>query len=129
MVLPLWKSLYSLNLMLPKEERRAMLLRLFNDDTPLVNTTKRREVAKAARSESATPALEAAANGDGDDIGDIDEVDNEDGGVLLETTGKEEEEAIKQENLSLRQEVDEAMKARQSFVTTNGEDDVMNTTV
>jgi multisite-specific tRNA:(cytosine-C5)-methyltransferase len=40
MVFPLWKSIHSLNLMLPKEERKAMLLRLFNDDTPLVNPSK-----------------------------------------------------------------------------------------
>jgi multisite-specific tRNA:(cytosine-C5)-methyltransferase len=40
MVLPLWKSHQSLNLMLPKEERKALLLRLFNDDTPLVNNSK-----------------------------------------------------------------------------------------
>ncbi|KIX03484.1 uncharacterized protein Z518_07037 [Rhinocladiella mackenziei CBS 650.93] len=40
MVFPLWKSIQSLNLMLPKEERKAMLLRLFNDDTPLVNLSK-----------------------------------------------------------------------------------------
>jgi len=40
MVFPLWKSLQSVNLMLPKEERKAMLLRLFNDDTPLVNLSK-----------------------------------------------------------------------------------------
>lgn len=40
MVFPLWKSIQSLNLMLPKEERKAMLLRLFNDDTPLVNTSQ-----------------------------------------------------------------------------------------
>ncbi len=40
MVFPLWKSIQSLNLMLPKEERKAMLLRLFNDDTPLVNNSK-----------------------------------------------------------------------------------------
>jgi multisite-specific tRNA:(cytosine-C5)-methyltransferase len=39
MVLPLWRSAHSLNLMLPKEERRAMLLRIFNDSTPLINTT------------------------------------------------------------------------------------------
>ena len=39
MVFPLWKSLHSLNLMLPKEERKALLLRLFNDETPLVNMT------------------------------------------------------------------------------------------
>ena len=33
--------MHSLNLMLPKEERRALLLRLFNDDTPLVNISQR----------------------------------------------------------------------------------------
>ena len=37
MVFPLWKSVQSLNLMLPKEDRKAMLLRLFNDDRPLIN--------------------------------------------------------------------------------------------
>lgn len=42
MVFPLWKSLHSLNLMLPKEDRKAILLRLFNDDTPLVNLTQKR---------------------------------------------------------------------------------------
>ncbi|OAP56493.1 hypothetical protein AYL99_09672 [Fonsecaea erecta] len=40
MVLPLWHSRQSLNLMLPKEERMAMKLRLFNDDSPLVNESK-----------------------------------------------------------------------------------------
>ncbi|KAG6005584.1 hypothetical protein E4U21_007843 [Claviceps maximensis] len=39
MALPLWKSIHSLNLMLPKEDRAAMLLRIFNDTTPLVNNT------------------------------------------------------------------------------------------
>lgn len=37
--LPLWKSIHSLNLMLPKEDRAAMLLRIFNDTTPLINNT------------------------------------------------------------------------------------------
>ena len=37
MVLPLWRSMHSLNLMLAKEDRTAMLLRIFNDTTPLVN--------------------------------------------------------------------------------------------
>jgi multisite-specific tRNA:(cytosine-C5)-methyltransferase len=41
MIFPLWKSLHSLNLMLPKEDRKALLLRLFNDDTPLVNLAQR----------------------------------------------------------------------------------------
>ncbi|KAI5285688.1 hypothetical protein KEM54_000369 [Ascosphaera aggregata] len=52
MVLPLWRSRHSLNLMLPKEERRAMLLRLFDDDTPLVNTTQKRDEAAAESTES-----------------------------------------------------------------------------
>lgn len=39
-VLPLWRSLHSLNLMLAKEDRTAMLLRIFNDTTPLVNNQK-----------------------------------------------------------------------------------------
>jgi multisite-specific tRNA:(cytosine-C5)-methyltransferase len=50
MVFPLWKSLHSLNLMLPKEDRRALLLRLFNDDTPLVNLSHKqtqRQISKA----------------------------------------------------------------------------------
>lgn len=42
MVLPLWRSLHSLNLMLPKEDRRAMLLRLYNDDSPLLGSSKDR---------------------------------------------------------------------------------------
>ena len=37
MVIPLWRSLHSLNLMLAKEDRTALLLRLFNDTTPLIN--------------------------------------------------------------------------------------------
>lgn len=35
--LPLWRSVASLNLMLPKEDRRAMLLRIFNEDAELIN--------------------------------------------------------------------------------------------
>jgi multisite-specific tRNA:(cytosine-C5)-methyltransferase len=51
MVFPLWKSVHSLNLMLPKEDRRALLLRLFNDETPLVNLSSKSSksvVSKAA---------------------------------------------------------------------------------
>ena len=49
MVFPLWKSLQSLNLMLPKEERKALLLRLFNDETPLVNLTQKQKNATFAK--------------------------------------------------------------------------------
>lgn len=41
-VLPLWRSLHSLNLMLPKEDRKAMLLRLFGEIIPLQDTSKDR---------------------------------------------------------------------------------------
>jgi hypothetical protein len=49
MVFPLWKSLHSVNLMLPKEDRKALLLRLFNDDTPLVNLTQKQKNATFAK--------------------------------------------------------------------------------
>lgn len=43
MVLPLWRSAASLNLMLAKEDRTAMLLRIFNDTTPLINNSTRKQ--------------------------------------------------------------------------------------
>jgi multisite-specific tRNA:(cytosine-C5)-methyltransferase len=39
LTLPLWRSMHSVNLMLPKEDRRAMLLRIYNEDVELVNHT------------------------------------------------------------------------------------------
>jgi multisite-specific tRNA:(cytosine-C5)-methyltransferase len=52
MVLPLWRSAASLNLMLAKEDRTAMLLRIFNDTTPLINnSTKKQEVEEAEKME------------------------------------------------------------------------------
>jgi multisite-specific tRNA:(cytosine-C5)-methyltransferase len=56
MALPLWKSIHSLNLMLPKEDRSAMLLRLFNDTSPLVNITLKKQQQQkddAAKAETA----------------------------------------------------------------------------
>ncbi|PHH65877.1 hypothetical protein CDD81_1246 [Ophiocordyceps australis] len=47
MALPLWKSIHSLNLMLPKEDRAAMLLRVYNDTTPLVNTSLQKKQQQA----------------------------------------------------------------------------------
>ncbi|KAK5998622.1 Multisite-specific tRNA:(cytosine-C(5))-methyltransferase [Cladobotryum mycophilum] len=45
MALPLWKSIHSLNLMLPKEDRSAMLLRIFNDTSPLINISLKNQKA------------------------------------------------------------------------------------
>ncbi|EAQ88234.1 hypothetical protein CHGG_04853 [Chaetomium globosum CBS 148.51] len=59
MALPLWKSFQSLNLMLPKEDRSAMLLRIYNDTTPLINMGIQKKPAEGA-------AAEAKEAGDGD---------------------------------------------------------------
>lgn len=67
-VMPLWKSVHSLNLMLPKEDRAAMLLRLFNDTTPLVNNglqmQKDKEEQKRKKLEEEAAAAAAAENGE-----------------------------------------------------------------
>lgn len=62
MALPLWKSIHSLNLMLPKEDRSAMLLRIFNDVSPLINIALKKQQADApakAEEEEAAPKEEA----------------------------------------------------------------------
>ncbi|KAL4778554.1 S-adenosyl-L-methionine-dependent methyltransferase [Aspergillus varians] len=105
MVLPLWRSLHSINLMLPKEDRRALLLRIFNDSTPVVNTTLKRTQAEAqVSSEAPTPteAVEAIAT---------------------------EEEAIKEENAVLGQDEQEQMDTRETYTQANEEEDRFNTTV
>lgn len=56
-VLPLWRSLHSLNLMLAKEDRSAMLLRLFNDTTPLVNNQGGSKKASVVKEEEEEKAL------------------------------------------------------------------------
>lgn len=61
MALPLWKSIHSLNLMLPKEDRSAMLLRLFNDTSPLINISLKQQKQNQAAAES----TEAGATGEG----------------------------------------------------------------
>ena len=82
MVLPLWRSLHSLNLMLPKEDRRAMLLRLFNEDTPLMDHSKDRfhKDAKAQTNASIK-----------DEPNDINHEEQVDADIKDEIAGKEEE--------------------------------------
>lgn len=65
MVLPLWKSFHSLNLMLPKEDRSAMLLRIYNDTTPLVNSILKRDQKAAAENKTeAENGAEAVTEGE-----------------------------------------------------------------
>lgn len=60
MALPLWKSFHSLNLMLPKEDRAAMLLRVYNDTTPLVNTMLKDQKKKAEEDAAKTAGAQAS---------------------------------------------------------------------
>jgi len=89
MVLPLWKSYHSLNLMLPKEDRAAMMVRLFNDTSPVINRTLKEsaklEAANAAKTATGTAAdpigvddNAAGAGGDADaGAGDVEMNDGE----------------------------------------------------
>ena len=107
MVLPLWRSLHSLNLMLPKEERRAMLLRLFNDDTPLVNSTLKR-------------------NGAGDiSTPDTSVVDT----PTLESAVEAEDVAMMNENVQLGEDEQEQVETRETWTKAGDEEDRFNTTV
>ena len=63
MVLPLWKSFHSLNLMLPKEDRAATLLRIFNDTNPVINKSLK-ESAAAQQKEKEPETAEGDAGGD-----------------------------------------------------------------
>ncbi|KAL2200373.1 hypothetical protein P885DRAFT_28724 [Corynascus similis CBS 632.67] len=67
MALPLWKSFQSLNLMLPKEDRSAMLLRIYNDTTPLINMGIQKDGNKGQqekKAEGAEGAKDACADDD-----------------------------------------------------------------
>ncbi|OQD78711.1 hypothetical protein PENDEC_c001G01216 [Penicillium decumbens] len=70
MVLPLWRSLHSLNLMLPKEERRAMLLRIFNDSSPLINKTDRQRPAGNIAAEATAEAEDVALKHENVQVGE-----------------------------------------------------------
>ncbi|KAJ5624854.1 Methyltransferase (Ncl1) [Penicillium lagena] len=107
MVLPLWRSLHSLNLMLPKEERRAMLLRLFNDDTPLINSTLKMQregnISTPDTSAVETPTLEPAVEA--------------------------EDVAMMHENVQLAEDEQEQVDTRETWTKAGDEEDRFNTTV
>ncbi|KAL8908695.1 MAG: hypothetical protein Q9207_000663 [Kuettlingeria erythrocarpa] len=88
-VLPLWRSLHSLNLMLPKEDRKAMLLRLYNEVVPLENTTLKRKGAAVANG-----GVKSEANGGRGDL-TMEDVPGERGELqaIMDATSDEEEDA------------------------------------
>ncbi|KAI1377517.1 S-adenosyl-L-methionine-dependent methyltransferase [Hypoxylon crocopeplum] len=74
MVLPLWKSFHSLNLMLPKEDRSAMLLRVFNDTSPVINQTLKESAKKEAEAAEAEPEVKDDIM---EDVAAVEEVNGE----------------------------------------------------
>ncbi|PKX93909.1 tRNA (cytosine-C5-)-methyltransferase [Aspergillus novofumigatus IBT 16806] len=106
MVLPLWRSVHSVNLMLPKEERRAMLLRIFNDEPQLLNITQQ------GTPQSSTPVVET---------------NEEDVSGMAPTEA--EENALKQENLAIGEDQQEQVDTRETWTKAGDEEDRFNTTV
>ncbi len=87
MVLPLWRSLHSLNLMLPKEDRKAMLLRLYNDDSPLLDSSKNRFLNKQNGDASDGAAINedlVADQGDAEEVAAGEVPQSEEGDINLE---------------------------------------------
>lgn len=80
-----------------------MLLRLFNDATPVLNTTQKRQEASPV-----TPAVESAQS---------------------ETPAETEEEAIKRENIVLGDAEQDHTDARETYTKAGDEEDRFNTTV
>lgn len=104
MALPLWKSFHSLNLMLPKEDRAAMLLRIFNETSVLLNKglDKDTKVEKTEASEEAGEAEVKAESGD---------VDREEGGARLDTAAVDETVEVEAAEASEKMDLDEATTA------------------
>lgn len=95
MVLPLWRSLHSLNLMLAKEDRTAMLLRLYNDTTPLINNSQsaRKDAQEKADGKAegevadevaGTEVAEESAPAETEELGDTNGVEPVDEAVVAE---------------------------------------------
>lgn len=92
MALPLWKSFQSLNLMLPKEDRSAMLLRIFNDTTPLIHLNlngqkqqqqQQKEQRNGEQAAKETEGGEAEA-GQGEENAAADNADGGDGAAAID---------------------------------------------
>lgn len=100
MALPLWKSIHSLNLMLPKEDRSAMLLRIFNDTSPLLNPALQKNKGNdqangGNKGGEPAPAEDAAAASNDVDLEDLPtpEPMNEDAPAATEEEAAEPAEA------------------------------------
>ncbi|KAF1825360.1 S-adenosyl-L-methionine-dependent methyltransferase [Dissoconium aciculare CBS 342.82] len=124
--LPLWRSMYSLNLMLPKEDRRAMLLRLFNEEPPLINHSDPKQTGYEAASKGGEAVEKDAAaekeelNADDDDDVDADAMSLEQDIIAIE----DKTQAARLEVLE-----DEDRKTSEAMPERQGEGDHYNKTI
>ncbi|KAL1641296.1 tRNA (cytosine-5-)-methyltransferase ncl1 [Diplodia intermedia] len=117
LVLPLWRSMASLNLMLPKEERRAMLLRLYNDNSELIDHSKKTFNKSEAKDEP-------EANGEDDGAMDVEVKD------AISGAGPDEDAIMAEDraDAAKQAEKDDTRETAEGDVIAR-EDDVVNTTV
>ncbi|KAF2480163.1 S-adenosyl-L-methionine-dependent methyltransferase [Neohortaea acidophila] len=136
LTLPLWRSMHSLNLMLPKEERKAMLLRIFNEDTELVNHDMKG--GKAANGEAAVKGSVAAE----EDAVEVERKIEADETIEVEELGEDaklgeqlaaDQDALAAEDIVRAEELEkmetEETKVADAMPERAGEGDEANTTV
>jgi multisite-specific tRNA:(cytosine-C5)-methyltransferase len=89
MVLPLWRHPGSANLMVDKDDRKAMLLRLFNEkDTEIINHVADKAKAEQKRQdEEMADAKEDVDASDGEGVKEQDIAEEEEGGAVVDMEG------------------------------------------
>jgi multisite-specific tRNA:(cytosine-C5)-methyltransferase len=124
--------MYSVNLMLPKEDRRAMLLRLFNDETPVIHPPKFRaeetpttDLTSDSQPESKEKSVAEAAAATADSEMTYAQIEED----IPPPVAKTEEDVIKAENIVRGQEQEDLMSARETYQRDGDEEDRFNTTV
>ncbi|KAL1586339.1 hypothetical protein WHR41_05413 [Cladosporium halotolerans] len=147
LTLPLWRSLHSLNLMLPKEERKAMLLRIYNEDVELVNHSTKTDSSAAATPAPATgkagtegttqgsmPAeqdalqvQEATANAPEEPSVDVVPEDTAQPGASIEQNSVAEEDAKRKAQVEVQD--DPLNQVAAAMPERAGEEDVSNKTI
>jgi multisite-specific tRNA:(cytosine-C5)-methyltransferase len=86
--LPLWRHPGSANLMVDKDDRKAMLLRLFNEkDTEIINHVADKAKAEQQKQDDATAAetKEEVDVSDGEGVKEQDIAEEEEGGAVVDS--------------------------------------------
>jgi multisite-specific tRNA:(cytosine-C5)-methyltransferase len=128
--LPLWRSIASLNLMLPKEDRRAMLLRIFNEDVELINHSDPKSKGYKGSRPAEDDAKElqekfADADNDGGAVADATPTDID--AIAAEQDALVAEDRVEQARLEVLE--DENLKVAEAMPERDHEGDEANKTI